>query len=205
MKTRSVIIFLGVLGALAVLTGPVAAMGLFRPQVKNVDTSKAVAEINADTSVNATKQAMEQPPVAINASGSNNKVDVSVLPNQSRTTTKTGMSAGSSNHQADNSDDSTLFTAGQRLLLLALGLLAMGVVVLLAWGYFKRANPAIAAALSGLASVADTAGAVAINNLRLKLAATTTPEAREAYQHAIAEIEAARGKTAAAAPASGNS
>ena len=180
---------------------PVFAMGMFRPQTKNIDTSKAIAEINADTSVNATKQAMEQPPVAVNASGSNNKVDVQVMPNTSSINTKTGVSSGGSNHQLANSDDSSAFTIGQKMIFFAIGLGMLIAIVVVVWRAFKKADPSMAASLIGLAQVADTAGATAINNLRLKLAAEQNPVAQQAYLSAIAEIEAARGKTAAAAPA----
>ena len=177
------------------------AMGLFRPATQNRDASKALAEINQDNGVNVTKAATEQPPVSVTANGArDNEINVTVTPNKSQVTTASTTKGGADQTRTVNTDDSTTWTLGQKMIFLALGIGLLGALAVWAWRAFKVADPQAAAALSGLASVADTAAAAAINRLRLMLAAEVNPVAKLAYTNAIAEIEAARGKTAAAAP-----
>ena len=182
-----------------------SAMGLFRPATQNHDASKALAEINQDNGVNVTKAATEQPPVSVTANGArDNEINVTVTPNKSQVTTATTTRGGADQTRTVNTDDSVTFTLGQKLLFLAIGAGALGALIVWGWRLFKAAEPATAAALSGLASVADTAAATAINRLRLTMAAELNPQAKLAYTNAIAEIEAARGKVAAAAPTNAN-
>ena len=191
--------------AILALTTHGWAMGLFRPTSQNRDAARALSEINADNGVNVTKAATEQPPISLSANGArDNEINVTVTPNQSQIRTASTTRGGANQTRTNNVDDSVSFTAGQKLVFLAMGLFSLGAVGVIGWRLFKTADPQAAAALAGLAGVADLAAASAINRLRLKLAAEVNPTAQLAYSNAIAEIEAARGKVAAAAPAAPN-
>jgi len=187
--------------AIVFFLGVGCSSDIFKQQTTTAAAAALATAVEISRGSDTTRAAVEQPPVTVNASGTNNRVDLTVTPNTTHMTATTSSGAEVTENRSDNSADASTFTQGQKLLLLALGVFAFALVVIWLWRRFKLAQPGTAAALGALATVADAAAARGIQNLRLKLAAAETTAEEIAYAHAIGEMEAARGKTAGAAPA----
>jgi hypothetical protein len=169
-----------------------SAMSMFRPETKNIDTAKAAAQINADSGVNVTRSAMEQPPIHVNASHGGN-VSLAVLPNISTASVSNNTSTAAANVADDATSRESAFTAGQKMMFWAIGAaMLIALIAGVVW-WFKRQFPAISAAVDSMVEVADAAAAKKIQAWRVEMAKATTPEGKQYAAAVIADLEAQRG------------
>lgn len=192
MKTLTAVLIIGI----TLISAGCVSKGLLTPENRSTENAKAVATIASDTNVKVVRQATSLPPIAATMSGSNNILSISVPVSTNTATVTTSADTNSRSSESGSTDNSTKFTAGQKLLLLAIGIGAICLVVGIIIWYFKRQFPAIGAAIDGLASAVDGFAAKEIQSLRVKMAGALNADAKAAYSEAITSLESTRGVTA---------